>query len=48
MRTWLGHLQTTDRLTVFECKVSLQYEIAKEVKKLEGQKAAYFTNVEDY
>ncbi|WP_144529315.1 UbiD family decarboxylase [Peribacillus simplex] len=47
-RTWIEHLQATDRLAVIDRKVSLQYEIAKIAKKLDGKKATYFTSVEDY
>ncbi|UOF92637.1 UbiD family decarboxylase [Fodinisporobacter ferrooxydans] len=47
-RTWLEHLQATGRLAVIDKKVGLQYEIAAIAKKLDGQKAAYFTKVEDY
>lgn len=47
-RTWLEHLQMTDRLAVIDRNVSLQYEIAKVAKKLDGKKASYFTQVEDY
>lgn len=47
-RTWLEHLQTTERLAVIDRKVSLQYEVAKVAKKLDGKKATYFTKVEDY
>ncbi|MEB2631938.1 UbiD family decarboxylase [Peribacillus frigoritolerans] len=47
-RTWIEHLQATHRLAVIDRKVSLQYEIAKIAKKLDGKKATYFTSVEDY
>jgi 2,5-furandicarboxylate decarboxylase 1 len=47
-RTWLEHLQMTDRLAVIDRKVSLQYEVARIAKKLDGKKATYFTQVEDY
>ncbi|OES43484.1 UbiD family decarboxylase [Domibacillus iocasae] len=47
-RTWLEHLQKTDRLAVIDRKVSLQYEVAMVAKKLDGKKASYFTNVEEY
>ncbi|PFN99403.1 3-octaprenyl-4-hydroxybenzoate carboxy-lyase [Bacillus sp. AFS076308] len=47
-RTWLKHLQTEGRLAVINRNVSLQYEIAAVSKKLDGKKATYFTNVEDY
>jgi 2,5-furandicarboxylate decarboxylase 1 len=48
LRTWLDHLQQTDRLAVIDQRVSLQYELAAVAKHLDGEKAAHFTSVEDY
>jgi 2,5-furandicarboxylate decarboxylase 1 len=48
LRTWLEHLQQTDRLAVIDRRVSLDFELAAVAKHLDGKKAAYFTNVEDY
>jgi 2,5-furandicarboxylate decarboxylase 1 len=47
-RTWLEYLQASGRLAVVDKRVSLKYEIAAVAKKLDGQKAVYFTQVEDY
>ncbi|MDM5201178.1 UbiD family decarboxylase [Fictibacillus enclensis] len=47
-RTWLDHLQSTGRLAVINKKVSADFEIAAVAKKLDGQKAAYFSNVDGY
>ena len=48
LRTWLAYLQQTDRLAVIDRQVSLNFELAAVAKHLDGKKAAYFTNVEDY
>lgn len=48
LRTWLDHLQRTDRLAVIDRRVSLEYELAAVAKRLDGKKAAFFPNVEDY
>jgi 2,5-furandicarboxylate decarboxylase 1 len=48
LRTWMQHLQSKGRLAVINKNVSLEYEIAAVSKKLDGQKATYFTEVEDY
>lgn len=48
LRTWLDHLQQSDRLAVIDRRVSLEYELAAVAKHLDGEKAAFFTNVEDY
>ncbi|MDP4154064.1 MAG: UbiD family decarboxylase [Bacillota bacterium] len=47
-RTWLQHLQSKGRLAVINKNVSLQYELAAVSKKLDGKKATYFTEVENY
>ncbi|MGH3089428.1 MAG: UbiD family decarboxylase [Rubrobacteraceae bacterium] len=48
LRTWLDYLQRTDRLATIEKQVSLDFELAAVAKHLDGQKAAYFTNVEGH
>lgn len=48
LRTWLAYLQETDQLAHLDGKVRLQHEIAAVAKKLDGKKAAFFTNVEEY
>ncbi len=48
LRTWLDHLQKTDRLAAIERRVSLDFELAAVAKRLDGKKAAYFTNVEGH
>lgn len=48
LRSWLGHLSENDEISIIDKKVSLDYEIAAITKKLDGKKAAYFSNVEDY
>ncbi|CAH0343922.1 UbiD family decarboxylase [Bacillus sp. CECT 9360] len=48
LRTWLEYLQSTDRVAVIDREVSLQFEVAALTKKLDGKKATYFTNVEDF
>ena len=45
LRTWLDHLQQTDRLAVINRQVSLDFELAAVAKHLDGKKAAYFTSV---
>jgi 2,5-furandicarboxylate decarboxylase 1 len=47
-RTWIEYLQSTGRLAAINNKVSLQFELAGIAKKLDGKKATYFTQVEDY
>ncbi|MFC4767734.1 UbiD family decarboxylase [Effusibacillus consociatus] len=47
-RTWLEYLQSTGRLAAIDKKVSLKFELAAIAKKLDGKKATYFTQVEDY
>ncbi|SFD94689.1 2,5-furandicarboxylate decarboxylase 1 [Bacillus sp. OV194] len=47
-RTWLAHLESTGRLVAIDKKVSLEYEVAAVAKKLDGKKAVYFSNVENY
>jgi 2,5-furandicarboxylate decarboxylase 1 len=48
LRTWLQYLQSKGRLAVIDKNISLQFEVAALSKKLDGKKAAFFTNVEDY
>src|ERR687885_1058595 len=48
LRTWLDHLQQTDRLAVINRQVSLEFELAAVAKHLDGKKAAYFTAVEGH
>ena len=48
LRTWLDHLQQTDRLAVIDRQVSLDFELAAVAKHLDGKKAAYFTDVEGH
>lgn len=48
LRTWLEHLEQSERLAVIDRQVSLNFELAAVAKHLDGKKAAYFTNVEDY
>src|ERR687886_2082713 len=48
LRTWLDHLQQTDRLAVINRQVSLDFELAAVAKHLDGKKAAYFTDVEGH
>ncbi len=48
LRTWLDHLRETGRLAIVDRKVSLDFELAAVAKLLDGEKAAYFTNVEDH
>lgn len=48
LRTWLDHLQQTDRLALIDRRVSLEYELAAVAKHLDGEKAVFFTNVEGY
>ncbi|WP_404407811.1 UbiD family decarboxylase [Jeotgalibacillus malaysiensis] len=48
LRSWLGHLKELNQLAVVDKKVSLEFEIAGIVKKLDGTKAAYFPNVNGY
>ncbi|WP_102346436.1 UbiD family decarboxylase [Bacillus sp. Marseille-P3661] len=48
LRSWLGHLKDQNELVIVDRKVSLDYEIAGIAKKLNGQKAVYFSQVEDY
>ncbi|EST53417.1 UbiD family decarboxylase [Brevibacillus panacihumi W25] len=48
LRTWLEYLRQTERLATIEKQVSLQYELAAVTKKLDGVKAAFFKQVEDY
>jgi 2,5-furandicarboxylate decarboxylase 1 len=48
LRTWLNHLRETNEIAVIDQNVSLKHEIAAITKKLDGHKAAYFSNVEDY
>jgi 2,5-furandicarboxylate decarboxylase 1 len=47
-RTWMEHLQSSGKLAVINKPVSLNYEIAAIAKKLDGKKAVYFTEVENY
>ncbi|WCK52567.1 UbiD family decarboxylase [Aneurinibacillus sp. Ricciae_BoGa-3] len=47
-RTWMEHLQSSGRLAVIGKPVRLDYEIAAIAKKLDGKKAVYFTEVENY
>lgn len=47
-RTWLEYMQSTERLAVIDKRVKLKYEVASIAKKLDGKKAVYFTQVEDY
>lgn len=47
-RTWLEYLQSREQLAVIDRKVDLQFELAAVAKKLDGQKAAFFTQVADY
>jgi 2,5-furandicarboxylate decarboxylase 1 len=48
LRTWLDHLQQSDRLAVIDRQVSLDFELAAVAKHLEGKKATYFTAVEGH
>ncbi|WP_158738075.1 UbiD family decarboxylase [Alteribacillus sp. YIM 98480] len=48
LRNWLHHLEEKSELATIEKKVSLNYEIAAAAKKLDGKKAGYFSNVEEY
>lgn len=48
LRTWLEYLKSRERLAVIEKQVSLQFELAAVAKKLDGKKAALFTQVENY
>ncbi|MCM3568460.1 UbiD family decarboxylase [Neobacillus mesonae] len=48
LRSWLGKLKKEEQLAVIDKNVSLEYEIAAFTKKLDGKKAAYFSNVEGY
>lgn len=48
LRSWLGFLKEQGELAVIDKRVSLEHEIAAITKKLDGQRAVYFTNVEDY
>lgn len=43
LRTWLDHLQQSDRLAVVDRQVSLDFELAAVAKHLDGKKATYFT-----
>lgn len=47
-RTWIRHLQDEGRLAIIDKNVGLKYEVAAIAKKLDGNKAAFFTNVEGY
>lgn len=47
-RTWLAYMQSKGRLAAIDKKVSLQYEAAAVAKKLDGRKAVYFTQAEEY
>ncbi|WP_424765567.1 UbiD family decarboxylase [Paenibacillus sp. sgz302251] len=47
-RSWLAHLERSNRLAIVERKVSLRYEAAAVAKKLDGSKAVYFKQVENY
>jgi 2,5-furandicarboxylate decarboxylase 1 len=47
-RTWLTYLQSKNRLAIIDKKVSLKYEAAAIAKKLDGRKAVYLTQVEEY
>lgn len=43
LRSWLRHLDGTDRLVAIDQEVSLKHELAAVAKKLDGVKAACFT-----
>ena len=47
LRTWLDHLQQTQRLDVVERRVGLRHELAAIAKRLDGR-AVLFTNVEHH
>ncbi|GIM45407.1 hypothetical protein DNHGIG_09560 [Collibacillus ludicampi] len=47
-RTWLEYLESVGRLAVIGKKVGLEFELAAVAKKLDGKKAVYFTQVEEY
>ena len=48
LRTWLEHLQQSDRLAVIDRRVGLDFELAAVAKHLDGKKAAYFADVEGH
>ena len=48
LRTWLDHLQQSDRLAVVDRQVSLDFELAAVAKHLDGKKATYFTAPEGH
>jgi 2,5-furandicarboxylate decarboxylase 1 len=48
LRSWLGYLKRNEQLAIINKQVSLNYDISGIAKKLDGKKAVYFSNVEDY
>ncbi|WP_017729030.1 UbiD family decarboxylase [Halalkalibacterium ligniniphilum] len=48
LRTWLKYLEEKNEVAIIDKNVSLNHEIAAITKKLDGHKAAFFTNVENY
>jgi 2,5-furandicarboxylate decarboxylase 1 len=48
LRTWLDYLRQTDRLSVIDREVSLAFELAAVAKHLDGEQAAYFTDIEGH
>ncbi|MCM3397764.1 UbiD family decarboxylase [Oceanobacillus profundus] len=48
LRDWIYYLKEKDELATIKKEVSVEYEIAAVTKKLDGEKAVFFTKVKNY